>query len=107
MEKIDVALSEIRKMSEHISDIDIGLEKDRQNMSDLTVAVQQLMAEMAEVRRQVGLTPRAVQDRVAEVVEPVIESNQVLKEAVEKKKFVFVTEAKSWWQKLLRGGGKK
>lgn len=101
---IDSILSTIRRIEDHQASMDRDMESDRRSLQDLSVAVQQLVAEVGELRKRVGLIPNQVRDKVAEVNEPVIESNTELKNAVDKAKkkdIIFVKEGKSWLQKII------
>jgi chromosome segregation ATPase len=104
MEEVNAIKATVRRIEDHQASMDRDLETDRRNLQDLSVAVQQLVAEVGELRKRVGLIPNQVRDKVAEVNGPIIESNEELKNAVDKAKkkdIIFVKEGKSWLQKII------
>lgn len=94
-------LEEIRGIKQRLDDMDMGLEKDRERIQDLTIKLENVQTEVKETRQAINRSSEVIKDKVADVVEPVIASNSKLEKEVKNKKMVFVTEAKSWWQKLL------
>ena len=102
MTKTDqILLEEIRGIKQRLDDLDSNLGKDRERIQDLTIKLENVENEVKETRQAVNRSSEVVKDKVADVVVPVIESNEELKQEVKKNKMVFVKEAKSFWQKLL------
>jgi len=101
-EELKVLLEDVRTIKDRLDDMDMSLEKDRERLQDLTIRLGNVETEIKETRQAVNRMVERVQNRVAEVVEPAIASNQELKDEVKKNKMVFVTEAKNWWEKIFR-----
>jgi DNA repair exonuclease SbcCD ATPase subunit len=101
MTKTDqILLEEVRSIKQRLDDMDMGLEKDRERLQDLTIRLENVETEVKETRRAINRSSEVIKNKVADVVEPVLTSNEELKEEVKNQDFVFVKEAKSWWQKL-------
>ena len=100
-EELKVLLEDVRAIKDRLDDMDMSLEKDRERLQDLTIRLGNVETEIKETRQAVNRMVERVQNRVAEVVEPAITSNQELKDEVKKNKTVFVKEAKNWWERLL------
>ncbi len=96
-----VILEEIRKIGDHISDIDIGLEKDRENIQDLTIRLENVESEIKETRKAINASSEKIKSKVSDVVEGVIESSDRLSNQLKKSKKVFIYEPKSWLKKFF------
>ena len=101
-EELKVLLEDVRTIKDRLDDMDMSLEKDRERLQDLTIRLGNVETEIKETRQAVNRMVERIQNRVAEVVEPAITSNQELKDEVKKNKTVFVKEAKNWWEKIFR-----
>ncbi len=97
-----VILEEIRKIGDHISDIDIGLEKDRQNIQDLTLRLENVESEIKETRKAVNASSEKVKDKVFDVVSGVVDSTDNLSAQIKKSKTVIFGEPKkNWWVRFV------
>lgn len=96
----EILLEEIRSIKQRLDDLDLNLGKDRERIQDLTIKLENVESEVKETRQAVNRSSEVVKDKVADVVTPVIKSNKELEKEVKKNKFVFVKEARTWWQKL-------
>ncbi len=97
----EILLEEIRGIKQRLDDLDLNLGKDRERIQDLTIKLENVENEVQETRKAVNRNSEVVKDKVADVVIPVIESNKQLEKEVKKNKFVFVKEAKTFWQRLV------
>lgn len=95
METNDIILSTVRKVEDQIASIDRDLEKDRQNLQNLTIEVKTLASQMEEVRRAINLNAERVRDKVADVVEPVMGATRDLQDEIHNKKTLVVKEKKT------------
>ena len=101
MQNNEEILRIVRRIEDHIAEIDRDMEKDRQNLQDLNVRSKAMEAELVEVRKAINLNATRTRDRVAEAVEPLIDSTSNLTAQVKKSKMVVVKEkTKSWWSKF-------
>lgn len=97
----EIILEELRSIKQRLDDMDMNLEKDRERIQDLTIKLENVETQVKETRQAVNRSSEVVKNKVADVLEPVIESNKQLEKEVEKQDFVFVQEKKSWWEKLI------
>jgi hypothetical protein len=102
MEKTNEAILEtLRKMDNRQASMDADMEKDRQYIQNLAIKVEEVVSQMAELRRAINLTPGRVRDRVAEAVEPVINSSEKLTTQIKKKRMVVLQDTKTLVDKIL------
>jgi len=99
-EKNDIILQTVRRIEDHIASIDRDMEKDRQDLQDLSIRVGNLGEEMGQLRRSVNLMSERTRDKVAEAVEPVIQSTDKLTTQIQRKKMVVLKETKNWLVRL-------
>jgi len=96
-------LKETQANSKRITDIDTELEQDRHNIQDLNINITSLREEMNQIRKAVNLTSEKVKNKVADVVEPIVEcSDRLTTEINDKKMVVLKPETKKWWEKILK-----
>jgi len=94
-------LSVIRRIEDNQASTDRDLEKDRQNLQDLAIKVSTLSEEVTQLRKAVNQNAERTRDKVAEAVEPVINSADNLATQIEKKKMVVLQDKRKWWQVIL------
>lgn len=101
MQKDDLIIETLRKIEDHVSDIDRDMEKDRQNLQDLNLRLSGVEAQLEELRKAINLNAERVKNKVADVVEPVVKSTDRLTTQIKNKKKMFMNpDTRSWWDKL-------
>ncbi len=102
MEKDDAILKTVRRIEDHIAAMDRDMEKDRQDLQNLSIEVRQLVGQVEQLRRATNMNAERTRDKVAEAVEPILDTADKLTTQIQKKKMVVLKEkGKSFWDKLL------
>jgi hypothetical protein len=70
-------------------------------LQDLNIKIQNLSAEVAELRKSVNISATKTGENVARVVEPITEATENLTSRIEKSKTVIFGEKKSWFRRLI------
>ena len=102
MQKDDIIISTLRKIEEHISDIDRDMEKDRQNLQDLNIRLSGVETRLEELRKAINQNSERIKDKVHDVVEGVVESTNRLTTQIKDKKMVYLKEKRGWFSKLFK-----
>ena len=97
----EAILRTVRKIQESQASMETDMEKDRSGIQDLTVRLGAVEAELAQIRKAVNQNADRTRDKVAEAVEPVINSADRLTTSIKKSKKVFVKDERSFWDKFL------
>lgn len=98
----ELILQTVRRVEDNQASMDRDMEKDRQNIQDLTIRIEALESEIRQVRQAVNLSAERTRDKVVEAVEPVVESSERLASQIKRSKKVFI-KPKSWWKRFLEG----
>jgi len=101
-------MKEVQGLTNHLTDIDNGLEHDRHNIQNLTVNVSTLSEEVNQMRKAVNLTSEKVKDKVADVVSPIVESTDRMTTEIHDKEVIGMKDDKrSFWDKFWGNPAKK
>lgn len=103
LETNEILLKTVRRVEEAIARIDRDMEKDRQELQNLIIQGKEFKAELVELRKAVNQSASRAQDKVAEAIEPIINSTDKLTAQVKKSKMVVVKEKLNWIQRLFGG----
>ena len=95
-------MKEIRATREDVGRLDRDFSKHLQELSDLTVKVQNLTNEVEALKKATYKQVDKTRDAVADVVAPVIEEAQNLSEQIENKKTMIIREPFKIWLYLKR-----
>jgi predicted nucleic acid-binding Zn-ribbon protein len=95
----EIILDTLRKIEDRQASMDRDMERDRQELQNITVRLESLEAEVRQTRKAVNLNAERTRDKVAEAVEPLINSSDKMTTVLKKTKKVFVS--RSWLDKLL------
>lgn len=109
MSKTDTAilqktLKEVQDLTRRVNDIDNELDVDRHGIQENNVKLTTVLEEIAQLRKSVNMMSEKVKNKVADIVEPIVESSDRLTTEINDKKMVVLkADTKPWWQKILRG----
>ena len=103
-----------KKMQDSFASLDRDLAIDRQGIQDnniqgkkteagLVTFKKEIGAEITELRKSINLTANRTRDKVAEAVQPLIDSTDNLESRIKKSKKVFIKEKLNWLQRLFGG----
>lgn len=106
-EQVGAILRTVRKIQEDIQSIDRDMEKDRHEIQNIVIRLEALEEESRQTRKAVNTSSERTQDKVIEAITPVIDSTDALTSQVKKTKKIFMTEPRSWFQKLMKRGENK
>jgi hypothetical protein len=99
----EAILQTIRRIEDNIARIDLDMEKDRQGIQDLNIRSKAVEAELVEIRKAVNQTAIRTRDRVAEAVQPLIDSTDKLEARVKKSRMVVLKEeTKTIWTRIWK-----
>jgi Skp family chaperone for outer membrane proteins len=102
----EAILHTLRKIEDRQASMDSDMEKDRQELQNLNIRIQNLEqsfeTEIREIRKAVNQTALRTRDRVAEAVEPIINSTEKLTTQIKKKRMVVLKEKVGWFERLFR-----
>lgn len=101
MQKEDVIIELLKNISAQVSDIDVGLEKDRPNFQNTNIRLAAMESQLEELRKAINQNAERVKNKVADVVEGVVGATDYLTTEIQKKKMVVLKEKKKWWRKIL------
>ena len=102
MDKVnETIIKTLRRIEEDLASKDRDMAKDRQDIQDLNIKLQNMGAELSELRKAINLTAERTRDKVAEIVKPVAEATDNLSARIEKSKTVIFGEKKSWFRRLI------
>jgi predicted nucleic acid-binding Zn-ribbon protein len=96
-----ILIEEIRAIKNQVNDIDDGLTKDRERIQDLTVRLGNVENEIKETRQAINRSSEITKNKVADVVDPIIESTDNLTAQIKKSKTIIFGKEKGWVQKLV------
>jgi methyl-accepting chemotaxis protein len=99
MSKTDTVLlqqisKEIQNLTNRVNDISDELDKDRHNIQDLNVNIHSLREEINQVRKAVNMTSEKVKNKVADVVEPIVECADRMTTEIHDKKIIGLKDDK-------------
>jgi uncharacterized protein YoxC len=100
-EETKTILSVVRRIENDLASKDRDMAKDRQDIQDINIKLQNMGAELSELRKAINLNVERTRDTVAEAVEPIKDATENLTSKIEKSKTVIFGEKKSWLQKLI------
>ena len=96
-------LKEVQNHTNRINDIDNELDKDRHGIQENNIKLSTIIEELAQMRKAINMTSEKVKNKVADIVDPIIESSDRLTTEINDKKMVVLkTSTKKWWQKFWR-----
>jgi hypothetical protein len=98
---LESILRTVRRIEDHQASMDSDMEKDRQDIQNLSIKLGEVVGQMEQLRRATNLSAERTRDKVAEAVEPVINSTDRLTTQIQKKKMVVLKQPKSWLSRFL------
>jgi predicted nucleic acid-binding Zn-ribbon protein len=96
-----ILIEEIRAIKDQVNDIDDGLGKDRERIQDLTIRLENVETEIKQTRQAINRSSEITKNKVADVVEPIIESTDNLSAQIKESKTIIFGKEKSWVKKLV------
>ena len=101
-ETLESILKTVRRIEDHQSSMDRDMEKDRQDIQNLSIKVAAVVEQMEQLRRATNLSVERTRDKVAEAVEPLINSSDRLTAEIKSKEKVTIKpDKRSWWKRLI------
>ena len=94
-------LKTVRRIEDNQANTDRDLQKDREHLQDLTIRLEAVEAELAQLRKAINQSSDRTRDKVAEAVAPVLDSTDRLTTQIQRKKMVVLKTPKSWWVRLF------
>ena len=101
-----VILERINHIQETINVIDRDLAQDRKDIQEFTIRLGAIEDQIKELRKGQDAQTNKIQDRVAEVVQPLAENTQNLGQIIEKKRIKILRESfsvRKWLRFWERG----
>lgn len=97
-----IFLEAIQGLREDIARIDRDMGKDRDNNEKLAMAINANTDQVNQFGKRLEIIEKKIQDKMADVVAPMMEQTQDLKETIEKKKTIILPEKKKSWYKFWK-----
>jgi hypothetical protein len=97
----EAILKTVRRIEDNQAGTDRDLAKDRQHLQDLTIRLEAVESQLSELRKAINQNAERTRDKVAEAVEPVINSTDRLTTQIQRKKMVVLKEKLSWWRRFF------
>ena len=98
----EAILKTVRRIEDGQASMDSSMEKDRQHLQDLTIRLEAVESEIRQVRKALNQNAERTRDKVAEVVEPMINATDDLSKQIEKKKTMVIREkGKNFLQRIV------
>lgn len=97
----DTILKTLRRIEDNQASMERDMEKDRQDLQNITIRLETVEAELRQVRKSFNLNAERNRDKVAEATEPLIQSVDKLSASIRKHKKVMIPDTRSWWNKVI------
>ena len=94
-------LKTVRRIEDNQASMDRDMENDRQGIQNLTIRLEAVESELRQIRQTVNLSAERTRDKVAEAMEPVINSTEKLTTQIQRKKMVVLKAPKSWFARIF------
>lgn len=97
----ETILETVRRIEDGQAGMDRDMEKDRQNLQNLSIRLEAVESELSQLRKAVNQNSERTRNKVAEAIEPVISSTNRLTTQIQKKKMVILKQPEKWWKKFF------
>ena len=103
----EVILKTVRRIEDHQASQDRDMEKDRQDLQNLSIKVATLVEEMTQLRKAFNTMSDRTKEQVVEATKPITKATDNLASKIAKSKTVIFGEPKkTWWIRLIDDWGR-